>query len=203
MRRYGLLLAVALLAVVGYNAQAATSAHKTLICHATKAGAKNPYARITTANRAIIRAHRAHSGDIVTSAAGATCPKQRLSWARGGRVVTAALVAVPPNTEGAGSFVARSNIGQGRICWRLNVTGLSDVTAAHIHYRTGPKATQIAVPLALSAPFVSPTMGCVDAARGLVKQILVHPGGFYVNVHTTTYPDGAIAGMLKKPAKRQ
>jgi hypothetical protein len=201
MRRYGLLLAVAFLALAGYSAQAATSAHKTVICHATKPGAKKPYVRIVTAKRATIRAHTlGHHADIVNPVGG-TCPSQRLSWARGGRPLSAALVPVPPNTEGAGSFAARSNIGQGRICWRLNVTGLTDVTAAHIHYRTGPLAPGIAVPLALPVPFTGTATGCSDAPRELVKQILKGPGAFFVNVHTTTFPNGAIAGMLKKRAK--
>jgi hypothetical protein len=63
MRRYGLLLAVALFAVVGYSAQAATSAHKTVICHATRAEVSRPYVHITTANRAVIRAHRKGAAD--------------------------------------------------------------------------------------------------------------------------------------------
>lgn len=202
MRRYGLLLTVALVALVGYSAQAAPSAHKTVICHATRAGVAKPYVRIATANRAVIRAHRnRHAGDIVNPAAG-LCPKQRLSWSRGGRAITTGLVPVPPNTEGAGSFAAQSNLGQGRICWRLTVTELTDVTAAHIHYRTGPKARTVAVPLALPAPFTAPTTGCTNAPRGLLRQILLHPGAFYVNVHTMTYPDGAVSGMLKKATKR-
>jgi len=202
MRRYGLLLATAMLALVGFSAQAATSAHKTVICHATRAGVSRPYVHITTANRAVIRAHRTrHSADIVNPAGG-LCPKQRLTWSRGGRAITAGLVPVPPNSEGAGSFAAQSNVGQGRICWRITETGLADVTAAHIHYRTGAKARQIAVPLTLPSPFVGPAKGCVDAPRGIVKQIVQHPGLFYVNVHTSTYPDGAISGMLKRATKR-
>ena len=201
MRRYGLLLAVALLAFAGYSAQAATSAHKTVICHATRAGVSRPYVHITTATRAVIRAHTRHSADIVNPAGG-LCPKQRLTWSRGGRALAAGLVPVAPNTEGAGSFAAQSNVGQGRICWRITVTGLTDVTAAHIHYRTGLKARQIAVPLALPMPFQAPTTGCTNVPRALLRQIVMHPGGFYVNVHTTTYPEGAITGMLKHATKR-
>jgi hypothetical protein len=202
MRRHGLLLVVALLALAGYaGAQAATSAHKTVICHATK-NAKKPYKRIVTANRAIIRAHTVgHHGDIINPVGG-TCPSQPLSWSRGGRPISAKLTPVAPNLLGSGSFVARSNIGQGRICWKLTVTGLADVTVAHIHYGTGPNATQIAVPLALPTPFTGTATGCSDAARALVKQILVKPGNFYVNVHTTTFPSGAISGTLKKGAKK-
>lgn len=202
MRRHGVLIIVALLALAAYaGAQAATAAHKTVICHATK-NAKKPYKRIVTANRAIIRAHTVgHHGDIINPVGG-TCPSQPLSWSRGGRPISAKLTAVAPNLLGSGTFVARSNIGQGRICWKLTVTGLADVTAAHIHYGTGPNATQIAVPLALPTPFTGTATGCANAARALVKQILVKPGNFYVNVHTTTYPSGAISGILKKGAKK-
>ena len=200
MRRYGLLLVVALVALAGLSAQAATSANKTVICHATKS-AKKPYVRVVTANRAVIRAHTtAHHGDIVNPAGG-VCPSQTLSASRGGRPISATLTPVAPNTVGSGTFVARSNIGQGRICWTLTVTGLPDVTAAHIHFGTGANATQIAVPLALPNPFTGTATGCTDAARALVKQILTNPGSFYVNVHTTTYPTGAISGTLKKGAK--
>jgi hypothetical protein len=202
MRRHGVLIIVALLALAAYaGAQAATAAHKTVICHATK-NAKKPYKRIVTANRAIIRAHTVgHHGDIINPVGG-TCPSQPLSWSRGGRPISAKLTPVAPNLLGSGTFVARSNIGQGRICWKLTVTGLADVTAAHIHYGTGPNATQIAVPLALPTPFTGTATGCSNATRALVKQILVKPGNFYVNVHTTTYPSGAISGILKKGAKK-
>ena len=195
MRRHLVLLAVALLAFAGYaGAQAATSAHKTVICHATKSG-KKPYTRIVTANRAIVRAHTlGHHGDIINPAGG-MCPSQALSFARGGRPVSAALTPIAPNTLGSGTFVARANIGQGRICWRLTVADLTDVTAAHIHFVSNQ---QIAVPLTLPVPFEGVATGCSDTTRALVKQILMHPENFYVNIHTTTYPSGALSGPLHK-----
>lgn len=201
MRRHGILVLVALLTLVGYtSAQAAKpNPKKTVICHATK-NAQKPYIRIVTGSRAIIRAHTvAHHGDIINPVGG-TCPSQPLSATRGGRPIHTTLTPVPPNVVGGGTFVARSNIGQGRICWSLTVTGLVDVTAAHIHYGTGPLATQIAVPLALPTPFTGSATGCANVARPLVKQILMHPENFYVNVHTTTFPDGAIRGTLAKGA---
>jgi hypothetical protein len=201
MRRLALFIGIVAVVLAGYAcAQAATAAHKTVICHATQS-AKKPYRRIVTADRALIRAHTVgHHGDIINPVGGA-CPSQALSSSHGGRPISAVLAPVAPNTLGSGTFVARSNIGQGRICWTLTVTGLADVTAAHIHYLTGPNATQIAVPLALPTPFTGTATGCADAPRALVKSILTAPGNFYVNVHTVTYPNGAISGTLKKGAK--
>jgi CHRD domain len=197
MRRHLLLFVVALLALAGYaGAQASTAAHKTVICHATS-NAKKPYKRIVTANRALIRAHTVgHHGDIINPAGG-TCPSQQLSFARGGRPISAALTPVAPNTLGSGTFVGRSNIGQGRICWKLTVADLTDVTAAHIHRVSD---SSIVVPLTLPDPFTGTATGCENAPRALVKQILMHPQNFYVNVHTVTYPSGAISGTLHKGA---
>jgi hypothetical protein len=198
MRRHLLLFVVALLALAGYaGAQASTAAHKTVICHATN-NAKKPYKRIVTANRALIRAHTVgHHGDIINPAGG-TCPSQQLSFARGGRPISAALTPVAPNTIGSGTFIGRSNIGQGRICWKLTVSAdLTDVTAAHIHRVSD---SSIVVPLTLPVPFTGTATGCENAARALVKQILTRPQNFYVNVHTVTYPSGAISGTLHKGA---
>ena len=196
MRRQVFLLVAALLAVAAYTgAQAAASAHKTVICHATRS-AKKPYHRIVTANRAVVRAHAVHHADIIDPAGG-TCPTQALSFARGGRPISATLTPVAPNTVGSGTFVARANIGQGRICWKLTVADLTDVTAAHIHRVSD---SSIVVPLTLPVPFTGTATGCENVSRALVKQILMHPQNFYVNVHTTTYPSGAIAGTLHKGA---
>jgi hypothetical protein len=200
MKRLAVLIIVGLATLVGYSSSQAAppTPKKHVVCHAT-GSAKKPYRKIVVGTRAALKAHLAHPGDIVDPAGG-VCPAQSLTALRGGRPLSTTLAPVAPNTVGAGSFVARSNIGQGRICWSLTVTGLSDVTAAHIHYLNGPLATQIAVPLALPTPFTGSATGCATVLRALVKQILVHPENFYVNVHTTTYPGGAISGTLAKGA---
>jgi hypothetical protein len=200
MKRLAVLIIVGLATLVGYSSSQAAppTPKKHVVCHST-GSAKKPYRKIVVGTRAALKAHLAHPGDIVDPAGG-VCPTQSLTALRGGRPISTTLAPVAPNTVGAGSFVARSNIGQGRICWSLTVTGLSDVTAAHIHYLNGPLATQIAVPLALPTPFTGSATGCATVLRALVKQILVHPENFYVNVHTTTYPGGAISGTLAKGA---
>jgi hypothetical protein len=200
MKRLAILIIVGLATLVGYSSSQAAppTPKKHVVCHST-GSAKKPYRKIVVGTRAALKAHLAHPGDIVDPAGG-VCPTQSLTALRGGRPMSTTLAPVAPNTVGSGSFVARSNIGQGRICWSLTVTGLSDVTAAHIHYLNGPLATQIAVPLALPTPFTGSATGCATVLRALVKQILVHPENFYVNVHTTTYPGGAISGTLAKGA---
>ena len=200
MKRLAILIIVGLATLVGYSSSQAAppTPKKHVVCHST-GSAKKPYRRIVVGTRAALKAHLVHPGDIVDPVGG-VCPSQSLTALHGGRPISTTLAPVAPNTVGSGTFVARSNIGQGRICWNLTVTGLSDVTAAHIHYLNGPLATQIAVPLALPTPFTGSATGCATVLRALVKQILVHAENFYVNVHTTTYPGGAISGTLAKGA---
>jgi hypothetical protein len=200
MKRLAVLIIVGLATLVGYSSSQAAppTPKKHVVCHST-GSAKKPYRKIVVGTRAALKAHLAHPGDIVDPAGG-VCPTQSLTALRGGRPISTTLAPVSPNTIGSGSFVARSNIGQGRICWSLTVTGLSDVTLAHIHYLNGPLATSIAVPLTLPTPFTGSATGCAPVLRALVKQILVHPKNFYVNVHTATYTGGAISGTLAKGA---
>lgn len=121
--------------------------------------------------------------------------------ADGGRPLSATLtggVEVPPgDPNGSGSAEFRVNVGQGRICYSLSVQHLgAAVIAAHIHVAPAGKAGPIVVPLA--APVTGTNSGCADVDRGLAKNILQHPEGYYVNVHTTVFRAGAVRGQLQK-----
>jgi hypothetical protein len=197
-RLFALLVATCLLVTIGLAvAQAkAPSPKKTVVCHATSSK-KNPYERIVVGTRAALRTHMRHARDIVNPTGG-TCPAQRLTATKGGTKLSATLAPVAPNTVGSGTFTARSNPGQALLCFNLTVTGLANVTAAHIHYGTGPNAGGIAVPLTLPSPFGGSATGCVQVDRTLLRQILASPQSYYVNVHTTAFPAGAIKGTLSR-----
>jgi CHRD domain-containing protein len=117
----------------------------------------------------------------------------------GGRPLSAALtgsVEVPPGDPGgSGTAEFRVNVGQGQICFSLSVQHLSaPVIAAHIHVAPAGQAGPIVVPLA--APVTGTSSGCADVERALAKDILQHPEAYYVNVHTTAFPAGAVRGQL-------
>jgi hypothetical protein len=199
MRRlFAMLVAASLVATIGLAvAQAkAPSPKKTVVCHATSS-TKNPYLRIVVGTRAALRTHLRHPRDVVNPSGG-TCPAQRLTATQGGTKLSATLTPVAPNTVGSGTFTLRSNPGQGMLCFRLTVSGLANVTAAHIHFGTGSNAGGIAVPLPLPSPFAGSATGCVQVDRTLLRQILLSPASYYVNVHTTAFPAGAIKGTLAK-----
>ena len=102
----------------------------------------------------------------------------------------------PGDPNGSGSAAIRLNHGQGQVCFRLSVSNLTlPATAAHIHRGVAGQANPPLV--TLTAPDATgSSSGCVSASRELVKEILKNPSGFYVNVHTSDFSDGAVRGQL-------
>jgi hypothetical protein len=98
--------------------------------------------------------------------------------------------------NGGGSFTAIIK-GQ-ELCYGLAVKDIGKPTAAHIH-RGGPNtAGDIVVPLESLPTSGNPgsSAGCTEVSRSLVRQIRQNPGRFYVNVHNSAFPDGAVRGQL-------
>ncbi len=111
----------------------------------------------------------------------------------GGRPLSATLVPAGGNTTGSGTARFTVNPGQEEICFELTVTGIAPAFAAHIHeVSTGG----IVVPLA--APTSGVSSGCVHVDRELAKAIMHNPEAFFVNVHNTPFPRGALSGLLTK-----
>jgi hypothetical protein len=96
--------------------------------------------------------------------------------------------------DGSGAAHVWVNIGQSQVCYHLVVADLDPVIGAHIHSAPAGVNGPVVVPLA--APVTGMSEGCVTVDRDLAKAILKAPQVFYVNVHTTAYPGGAIRGQL-------
>jgi hypothetical protein len=102
--------------------------------------------------------------------------------------------------DGSGTATITVNPGQEEVCWEINAAGIElPATAAHIHVGAAGVAGPVVV--TLSAPDASGfSSGCttVDVNRDLAKAILKNPEDYYVNVHTSVFPAGAIRGQLSK-----
>lgn len=105
--------------------------------------------------------------------------------------------------DGTGTAHVTVNHGQGRVCWSLvNLAHLDTLVAAHIH--EGPVNGQGGIRVNLF-DFGQPIdlEGCVSAGtsphtfdRNRLRDILMNPENYYVNIHTTAFPGGAIRGQL-------
>ncbi|SRR6266498_2396981 len=122
--------------------------------------------------------------------------------ADGGRAFTTTLsgaAEVPPaDPDGSGTAMITLNYGQSQVCWEITVSNITlPATASHIHEAPVGVAGPVVVPL--SAPDASGfSSGCATVDRGLIKDIIQHPEEYYVNVHSTEFPGGAVRGQLSK-----
>ena len=105
---------------------------------------------------------------------------------------------VAGDPDGDGTARLRLNQGQRRICFKIEVADiLLPATAAHIHPGAAGEANPPVVEL--GAPDeTGVAQDCVTGVeRSLIKAIRKHAANYYVNVHNTEYPDGALRGQLK------
>lgn len=106
-----------------------------------------------------------------------------------------------PNGSGMAHLVISPTLGQ--VCFKLEVEDVAlPATAAHIH--SGAAGVNGPVVIGLDAPGASGEVkGCktgLDAT--LLNAIIASPAQYYVNVHTTDFPGGAVRGQLAaKPGK--
>jgi len=101
--------------------------------------------------------------------------------------------------DGTGAALITVNIGQGEVCWLLSVEDiLLPASLAHIH--EAAPGVQGAAVVTLTAPDASgESSGCWSTDnKDLLKRIIQSPELFYVNVHNSSYPSGAVRGQLAR-----
>jgi hypothetical protein len=199
MRRLLLVVACLAASMLVLGGVAATGApptpKKTTICHWT--GKK--YVKIAVGARAL-KGHMHHGHDVIP--APAVCPAQVVSVKKnGGRPLTATLTGAaelpgPGDPDGKGTATIRLNQGQGKVCFVLTASNITlPASAAHIHVGAVTTFGPVVVPL--TAPDATGISGgCTSASRDLIKTIRTNPSNYYVNIHTTDFPNGAIRGQL-------
>ena len=105
------------------------------------------------------------------------------------------------DADGTGTASLTLNPGQEEVCFELTWQNL-DGTVQHAHIHDAPAGQNggVVVPLFVdqSFPMTGSFSDCVEGARGVLRQILRDPSGFYVNVHDTIRPTGAIRGQLER-----
>ena len=98
--------------------------------------------------------------------------------------------------DGTGSFMARVNPGQGRVCYTLTVANIAAATMAHIHRGAVGVAGPVVVPL--TPPTSGSSEACATITRELAMALIQHPEQYYANVHNAAFPGGAVRGQLTK-----
>ena len=84
-----------------------------------------------------------------------------------------------------------------KLCYKLTVSGFKlPAVGAHIHVGKAGGTGPIVLPFPTAPGKNGKASGCTTAKTSLLKAIAKYPAGYYVNVHTTVYPDGAVRSQL-------
>ncbi len=104
--------------------------------------------------------------------------------------------------DGYGSFSA--SFSGTKLCYGIQVVKIGTPNAGHIHQGA------VGVNGPIKVPLTPPSQGaagasakCTTLGSGLASQIKSNPGGFYVNIHNSAFPNGAIRGQLFKATASQ
>jgi hypothetical protein len=102
--------------------------------------------------------------------------------------------------DGSGTAKLRLDAAKKKVCFTIKVRKIGGVAAAHIHKGGKNVASgSIVVPLIMAPKSGTKFTGCEkNVSKKLIRSILKHPRGYYVNVHTGAFPAGAIRGQLHK-----
>ena len=110
-------------------------------------------------------------------------------------------VEVPPgDPDGSGLATFIIDPARSQLCYAIVVKDITlPAIAAHIHVAPSGVAGPIVIPLA--APDATGTSsGCIGGLdQQLLRAIKSNPRQYYVNVHTTDFPAGAVRGQLHRP----
>lgn len=102
----------------------------------------------------------------------------------------------PGDPDGMGTSTVTLNSDSGQVSFTINVSNITlPAAAAHIHEGAKGVAGDVVVPLTPpDANGATSGSAAIDAA--LLQRMMDNPAGFYVNVHTTDFPGGAVRGQL-------
>lgn len=104
----------------------------------------------------------------------------------------------PGDPNGLGRALVSPRPAGGTVCVDIRYRNIVKPTGAHIHEGAPTEAGPVVVdftPL-LATSERGTIKGCVAVDPGLAKDIAQNPSDYYVNVHNTGYPAGAIRGQL-------
>ncbi len=115
----------------------------------------------------------------------------------------AAEVPDPGDSDGSGAAEVKINVKKQKLCFAIAVVDITlPAAAAHIHEGEAGVAGDIVVTLGapeeIAGSGIGLATGCVrDQPKPLLRNIKNNPDQYYVNVHTSDFPGGAVRGQLE------
>ena len=107
---------------------------------------------------------------------------------QGGRQINIILTGGDP--DGIGTAKLTFNPGKNQVCYELTVDKIAPANGAHIHSGIAGQSGPPVVTLT--------SKGCAPLEQEKIMDILKNPDNYYVDVHNTEFPNGALRGQLGK-----
>jgi len=105
----------------------------------------------------------------------------------------------PGDNDGKGTATITLDDAKKTACYEFTTEGIGKPTAAHVHTGAKGVAGPPAIDFKINSSPNTPNKGCAENVDPMtLKAIRDNPGGYYVNIHTTEYGNGAIRGQLSK-----
>jgi hypothetical protein len=112
-----------------------------------------------------------------------------------------------PDAKGTASFLVAD---ERTLCYGFAIRGADNPNAVHIHKGVAGENGDIVIPFdnppkdAEGQPAGDPgaSSGCKtledEGELAALRRILSNPKGYYVNIHTQSFPDGSVRGQLSR-----
>lgn len=114
------------------------------------------------------------------------------------RLTGAAEVPTAGDPDGTGTAMVNLDVTKREVCYEVAVQRIDRPVGMHIHEGDAGKSGDVVVPFTTPTASDTTTTGCANVDAALMGRLAGNPGGFYVNVHTDTYPQGAVRGQLSQ-----
>ncbi|MBL9149015.1 MAG: CHRD domain-containing protein [Phycisphaerae bacterium] len=103
----------------------------------------------------------------------------------------------PADPNGTCIGVVNIDTGTNTISWDLAYTNLAPLTTMHIHTGAAGVSGPVLFDMGIATTGGAGTLiQSKPAPPATIAQILADPAGFYVNLHTSEFPAGAVRGQL-------
>ncbi len=103
----------------------------------------------------------------------------------------------PGDEDGTGTAAVTFDMTNGQVCYNISVQNIAlPAAAGHIHRGAAGESGPVVVPFDVVPDASGNAASCVLVEAALLQEIAGNPAGFYVNIHTSEFPDGAVRGQV-------
>jgi hypothetical protein len=104
----------------------------------------------------------------------------------------------PGAPSGSGFVFVSIDPSSGQVCYEEAVSNITlPASATHIHVNSAGLSGDVVVPFPVAPDANGMAQGCATiTTAGLAQAIATHPEQYYVNVHTSDFPNGAVRAQL-------